>query len=167
MPKYTVRQATATGKTDPKFGIEYIVHFNEDDREVKLSRQKEVEVGQEENGSIVNSKYGAYFKKDPYVPPKETPTTGTTDTPVSKAPYRRADNSDGQRQGMCFNNAANYVNDRSGEEPVDFDTWARTVFAYAQALYRLGNLDAPAPEASPVSVDDQIKTVANIFGPQG
>lgn len=158
--KYTVRQATATGKVDPKFGTEYIVHFNEDEREVKMSRQKPVEVGQEENGTIVNSKYGAYFKKDPFVPQAPaSPASDSTPQPTG-APARsyvpRKDNSDGMRQGMCINNAANYVNSLEFPKALTDREWAELVHSYATALYVLGDLKE-ADEITPA-------TVAGVFG---
>lgn len=158
--KYTVRQATATGKVDPKFGTEYIVHFNEDDREVKMSRQKPVEIGQEENGTIVNSKYGAYFKKDPFVPQPQTSSTETTTQPTTGAParnYVRKDNSDGMRQGMCINNAANYVNALEFPKALTDREWASLVHDYATALYILGDLKEPEEAAL-------AETVAGVFG---
>jgi hypothetical protein len=48
------------------------------------------------------------------------------------------DNSDGQRQGMCINNAANYVNSQGKDySPAD---WAERVWGYANAIYSLGDL---------------------------
>jgi hypothetical protein len=144
MSTYTVRQATATGKTDPTYGDEYIVHFEEDDREVKLSRKKPVVPGQTEDGTIVAGKYGAYFKKAPrdFAAPK---ATGGASTPVTGKPapsYARKDNSDGQRQGMCINNAALYVNatTAAGDKPLTEQEWAKLVHGYASALYSLGDL---------------------------
>jgi hypothetical protein len=164
MGTYTIRQATPTGKNDPTYGAEYIVHFNEDEREVKMSRKQPVTVGQTEDGTIVDGKYGAYFKKAPYNPNRAQAPAAAA--PAPRTPYKRTDNSDGQRQGMCLNNAANYVNAKSsGQEPVDFDTWAKTVFAYAQALYSLGNLSAEAV-ASPVAAETPIETITGIFGVQ-
>jgi hypothetical protein len=133
--KYTVKSATPTGKVDPKFGTEYIVHFNEDIREVKLSRQKPVELGQEENGQIVDSKFGAYFKKDPFV----------RDVPLQDQKPAWKDNSDGQRQGNCLTNAANYVLAISPNplKPLD---WANAVHQYAEALYQTGGLQTALEE---------------------
>jgi hypothetical protein len=144
--KYTVRQATPTGKSDPTYGNEYIVHFNEDQREVKLSRKQPVDEGQEMFGTIVDGKYGAYFKKDAtqWNPSPSTNTTSQALTPngVVTKPYVKPaykDNSDGQRQGMCLNNAANFVNALG--EAVEPSVWAKTVHTYASALYLLGDLN--------------------------
>lgn len=59
-------------------------------------------------------------------------------TGSSKPAYK--DNSDGQRQGMCFNNAANYVNIMHKEGLLDAEAWASRVHTYANALYKLGDL---------------------------
>lgn len=48
------------------------------------------------------------------------------------------DNSDGQRQGMCINNAANFINATEG--PMKPSEWAKKVHDYAAALYTLGDL---------------------------
>lgn len=48
------------------------------------------------------------------------------------------DNSDGQRQGMCINNAANYVN--ANEKDLTPVAWAEQVWRYANALYNFGDL---------------------------
>lgn len=58
------------------------------------------------------------------------------------------DNSDGQRQGMCFNNAANYVSKNlieSGKALMP-DEWAAKVHEYANALYKLGDLRSSESE---------------------
>lgn len=164
MGTYTVKQATATGKVTAKFGTEYIVHFNEDEREVKMSRQKPVEVGQEEHGTIVDSRYGAYFKKDPY-----NPDLAKTADPVKKqwAPMRK-DNSDGMRQGMCMNNAANYVNSLD-TGPLTPKDWAKAVYSFATELYELGDLgykDAPEDIKSQLEtpLSEAPKSVQEVFG---
>jgi hypothetical protein len=146
MSTYTVRQATPTGKSDPTYGDEYIVHFEEDAREVKLSRKKAVVAGQTEEGTIIAGKYGAYFKKAPqaYAPKAPSaPSTPTTGAPAKS--YARKDNSDGQRQGMCINNATLYVNTTTPADtkPLTYDEWAKEVHAYASALYALGDLTPP------------------------
>jgi hypothetical protein len=155
MPKYTVRQATPTGKSDPTYGTEYIVHFNEDDREVRLSKKDAVVVGQEFNGTINSNKYGCYFKKDPFVPGQATaPAATTSPQPTAKPSRTFKDNSDGMRQGMCINNAANYVNKILGvDEPLDAAAWAKAVHAHATALYRLGDL----------TQDPDVQNVKDVF----
>jgi len=137
--QYTVRQATATGKSDPTYGEEYIVHFNEDQRDVKMSRKQAPEPGHIENGTIMENKYGAYFKKDPFVP-------GQSPAPAAQAPKSsnpftpRRDNSDGQRQGMCINNASAYVATLKTKDTLTSAQWAQLVYKYATALYAMGDL---------------------------
>lgn len=80
------------------------------------------------------------------------------------------DNSDGQRQGMCINNAANFVNaseDRKDLTPV---MWAERVWRYANALYALGDLTKDQGEKldEVVDVDDSkpldLSDIEDIFG---
>lgn len=140
MSKYTVKQVKPTGKEDATYGTEYHVQFNEDDRVVTVSRKTEVTVGQEFNGEIKDGKFGAYFKKDPFVPASSAAST-------SKPSFTpRKDNSEGMKMGMCINNAANFVNAIATPEMTDTD-WANMIHAYASALYTLGDLVAtPAEE---------------------
>lgn len=152
--QYTVRQATPTGKVDSTYGTEYIVHFLDDQREVKMSRQKPVMEGQIENGTIVDGKFGAYFKKDPFVP-------GQTSTPVQPATssfVTTKPSSDGMRQGMCINNAANYVN--ALEAKLGYSEWAKEVHGYASALYSQGDLAEIYDETA---TDDLAEKVKNVF----
>lgn len=161
MTAFTVRQATATGKSDPTYGDEYIVHFEEDEREVKMSRKVPPVPGQTENGTINANKYGAYFKKDPYNPnaPKATAPTGSTAKAVSKPAYNQSKASDGQRQGMCINNAANFVNTQHPADParlpLNYTEWANEVHSYASALYALGDLKIPITEETVAGVFNQ------------
>lgn len=71
-------------------------------------------------------------------------------------PAPRPDNSDGQRQGMCTNNAANYINMTDAD--LTADAWAEKVHAYASALYSLGDLKKETNpfegEEAPLDVDD-------------
>lgn len=53
------------------------------------------------------------------------------------------DNSDGQRQGMCINNAAEYVKSVATTKLTPND-WALRVHEYADALYSLGDLGVQA-----------------------
>lgn len=79
------------------------------------------------------------------------------------------DNSDGMRQGMCFNNATLFVNmmlaDEKPNKPSP-EEWAELVHAHAQALYMKGDLKAegkteapvdkvfPVREEQPINLDD-------------
>lgn len=142
-----------TGKEDPKFGKEYMVQFEEDNRTVKMSFKKDdPKPGDTEEGEIVDSKYGSYFKRGSSKPAY---------TPGDKPAYK--DNSDGMRQGMCINNAAAYVNTldfrtESGEPRILTDQdWAEIVHSYANALYQKGDLSM-TPEGSQ-------ETSANPFEP--
>lgn len=104
-------------------------------------------VGQVLYGNITTNEYGDKIKTEQKQPGFGTP-------PPDKQGVR-VDNSDGQRQGMCINNAAAYViavrDPKAGVmTPTD---WAEIVHGYATALYALGDLNAKEEE-KPVTVDD-------------
>lgn len=63
-------------------------------------------------------------------------TTGSGNTSGG----RNDDRADGMRQGMCINNAANYVN-ALGISDISDKEWAKMVYDYAKALYVLGDLN--------------------------
>ena len=132
MATYTVKAVKPTGKVDSTYGTEYHLKFNEDDRTVTASRKSEPKVGDEFKGEIKDGKFGAYFKKDPFVPNNSRQSSFQ---PAAK-------NNDGVRQGMCINNAAAYVNALNHAEgkTLTYDVWANEVYAYATALYLKGDL---------------------------
>lgn len=157
MSKYTVKAFAPTGKTDPKFGTEFRVVFNEDAREVSLSRKNPVEVGQEENGTIVDGKYGAYFKIDPFVQGAESSApAGTAPVEQKYVPFKKTDNSDGMRKGMAINNASAFVLATLTEELTP-EAWATKVTSYARALYLVSELEEPEVDVENV---DMKKTLA-------
>lgn len=61
------------------------------------------------------------------------------------------DNSDGQRQGMCFNNATLFVNMmlQKSDTAVSPEEWAEMVRAHAKALYLRVDLAEAAQKATP------------------
>ena len=126
--KYTIETVMKTGETSQTFGSEYYVKFAENEGTYKLWFKKDPTAGQQIEGTINGSKFAK--AKKAYTPPAAKPAAKS---------YSRKDNSDGQRQGMCLNNAANYVNEHS-HELVAADLWAKTVWTYANALYLLGDL---------------------------
>jgi hypothetical protein len=132
---YTVQNAMKSGKKSDTYGEEYYVKFVESEQTFPLWFKKDP-TGQKINGEINGSK----FKKDKTPPPDEKPTS----SPSNRGRY----DSDGQRQGMCVNNAANYVNEHSSDI-VAPKVWAKTVHEYATELYLLGDLgQAPAAETT-------------------
>lgn len=52
------------------------------------------------------------------------------------------DNSYGQRQGMCFNNAAHFIATTAtgADRPITPEEWANVVYSFANALYAKGDL---------------------------
>jgi hypothetical protein len=123
---YTVQNAMKSGKKSDTYGEEYYVKFIESEQTFPLWFKKDP-TGQKINGEI----NGGKFKKDKTPPPEEK----STSAPTNRGRY----DSDGQRQGMCLNNAANYVNEHSSKIELP-DVWAKTVWQYGNALYLLGDL---------------------------
>lgn len=130
---YTVQNAMKSGKKSDTYGEEYYVKFVESEQTFPLWFKKDP-TGQKIDGEINGSK----FKKVKREEPADKPT------PAGRPAYK--DNSDGMRQGMCFNNAANYVT-ACATEIVDPKVWAKTVYKYANELYLLGDLGQTEEEA--------------------
>lgn len=140
---HTVKSTMPTGKEDPKFGKEFYVQFNENEQAFPLWFKEAPAIGKEIDGEVVGGK----FKK---IKKEWTPNAGGGNATQGAAPAQSKpvykDNSDGMRQGMCINNAANYVNsiEFRGEDgnlrALTDREWSETVHSYATALYRLGDL---------------------------
>lgn len=152
--KLTIKEFQATGVSHPTFGDEYMVEFIEHATPVKMSRKTLPVVGEEVYGEIKTNSYGAYFKKDDMQP---TASGQSVDVGHKAWSPMKKDNSDGQRQGMCINNAANYINTQG--KLLTADEWAKAVHSYGSALYRLGDLSMEQPE---VTAD----TLMDFFGKQ-
>jgi len=151
MPVYTVKAAMPTGKKSPTYGVEYYIQFEEDAGSYALWFKTEPKPGQEIDGNIDGSKFKKVKKE--WKPDGKGGAVNPTEkkwTPVRK------DNSDGQRQGMCLNNAANYVNTLEFKKALTDREWAELVHSYATALYVLGDLK-PNEEITAA-------TVAGVFG---
>lgn len=163
MTSFTVKSTMPTGKTDPKFGSEFYVQFNEDAQAFPLWFKAAPEIGKEIEGDIINGKFKKVKKE---WNPNPTPTTDNAPTPAAsfaKPAYK--DNSDGMRQGMCFNNAANFVNTLVFNQTLSDREWADLVFAYAQALYLMGDLNVPKVGSQPENEEEDLSTVQSVFGP--
>lgn len=153
MSTFTVKSVMPTGKTHSTYGTEFYVQFNEVEQAFPLWFKTAPEVGTAVDGEINGGKFKK-IKKEYTAEDKPAPTAG------GKPAYK--DNSDGMRQGMCFNNAANYVATLEFPKALTDAEWSTTVFAYAQALYRLGDLNKPdSPENGSQEVPE---TVAAVFG---
>ena len=160
MEKYTVQTAIPTGKSDPTFGTEYHVKFTENEGTFKLWYKTAPTEGQVQEGTIDGWKFKKAKKE--WNPQASPQSSGTAKTPTARGARPFKDNSDGMRQGMCFNNASNYVQAVS-PEPLNPKDWAKAVKSYAQALYLLGDLAAEeAPEELPI--EDAPKAVKDVFG---
>ena len=154
---YTVKSVMPTGKNHATYGIEFYVQFNETEQAFPLWFKTQPEVGSTVDGEIVAGKFKKIKKE--YTPQAEA----APGAPAAAKPAWK-DNSDGMRQGMCFNNAANYVATLEFPQALTDAEWAQTVFAYAQALYRMGDLTQP-PVATQLPAEEVPTTVAGVFGP--
>ena len=148
-----------TGKANEKFGKEFYVQFDESEQAFPLWFKEAPAVGKEIDGEISNGK----FKK---IRKEWTPNAADPDPkPVTGAKPAYKDNSDGMRQGMCFNNAANFVNTLVFEKTLTDREWADLTFAYAQALYLKGDLNVPVEGSQEEVVEkDPVETVKEVFG---
>lgn len=157
MAQHEITNVLKTGKQSPQFGDEYMVKFADHADAIKVWRKPKnaPTEGATWEGDIVDGK----FVKPPYEGNK------TEDKPAAKPFTRKSDNSDGMRQGMCINNAANFVNGYllKQDEAVSPDDWAEMVHAHANALYALGDLTS---DKTPFNeqVTDPTANVKNIFG---
>jgi hypothetical protein len=158
MSTFTIKSVMPTGKNSPTYGTEFYVQFVESEQAFPLWFKNAPEVGTPIEGEINGSKFKK-IKKEYTAPEKRSGETTSIGSEIAKRPPYK-DNSDGMRQGMCINNAANYVNSLEFEKALTDSEWATTVFSYANALYRLGDL-TKEPEGS----DDVPTTVAGVFGP--
>lgn len=159
---WTIVNAMETGETDATYGTEYVVKFDEHDKTLNKYFQKKPKAGDKLYGYIeTGGKYGDKFKK---VQREQTggfqKNPPSYSKPQAKAAY--TPNNDGQRQGMCLNNAANTVNGMtlSSGNTLTPRQWATAVHTYASALYSLGDLkELPMEEASTIPA-----SVADAFG---
>lgn len=158
MSTFTVKSTMPTGKANEKFGQEFYVQFNETEQAFPLWFKSAPEVGKEIDGEIKDGK----FKKIRKEWNPQDPTTPSATTSGTKPVYK--DNSDGMRQGMCFNNAANFVNTLVFEKTLTDREWADLTFAYAQALYLKGDLNVPVEGSQQEAVPDAADTVKEVFG---
>jgi hypothetical protein len=155
MSTFTVKSVMPTGKTHATYGTEFYVQFNEVEQAFPLWFKSAPEIGTPVGGEINGGKFKKVKKE--YTPEATPSTPGGASSSAPRAPYK--DNSDGMRQGMCINNAANYVNSLDFPKgPLTDAEWAQTVFSYANALYRLGDL-TKAQEGS-----QDVASVAAMFG---
>lgn len=157
--KYTVATSMPTGKSDPTFGVEYMVKFAENEGTFKLWYKTPPVEGFVQEGTIDGWKFTKAKKE--YNPGGNTSQAGAATsesarTPISsKPPYK--DNSDGMRQGMCMNNAANYINATNNTKVLKPEEWAELVYNHASALYSLGDLTA-----LPIITEEEIDASANV-----
>jgi hypothetical protein len=137
-----VSQEPAREWNNPKGGVVYY-------KKVKLAgHDKPVSVGKKDPSVLqVGSKLSGHIEvnvsdaEDKFKPaPLGFVAGGGQQSFGGKPAYK--DNSDGMRQGMCFNNAANWVATiyKDAENVPGAEAWAKRVYEHANALYKLGDL---------------------------
>lgn len=128
--QYTLSNLIESGESHDTYGTKYIVKFAESAETFELWFKKPPTVGSTIEGTIDGTKF------------KKTKTFGNqSGGGQPKKPYTKVDNSDGQRQGMTINNAAQYVQ-HTATKPLTPVEWADAVYKYATALYSKGDLKA-------------------------
>lgn len=164
MEKYTIQTAIPTGKTHQMYGTEFHVKFAENEGTFKLWYKETPQEGKEQYGTIDGWKFKKASKDDleaSGVKSSSPATPAVARAPYSKPAYK--DNSDGMRQGMCFNNAAAYVLAVS-PEPLSPNEWAKAVNSYAQALYLVSELSKDVPAVTETPLSEAPKSVQDVFG---
>jgi hypothetical protein len=104
-----------------------------------LKDPTKIEIGQSYYGEIkdATSKAGKpYLRFYKQQPPEDGQAGGSSSSSTSTW----KDNSDGQRQGMCINNAAAFITAQNAANPMTAVQWADLVHEFAAALYAKGNL---------------------------
>lgn len=135
MPKYTIKNSMPSGKNDPQWGPEYRFQLEEVTGDFKTNFKQEPQAGEAIYGTIETGKFGPWFKRGK----KEDSPTTSAPTKSEYSPENKAAREDGMKQGMCINNAANYVKEL-GVDIFEPSEWAVKVHSYASALYGLGDL---------------------------
>jgi hypothetical protein len=150
---YTVKSVMPTGKTHDMYGIEFYVQFEEDEKAYPLWFKTPPEIGFQQEGEVVGGKFKK-FKKE------YNPQTADSSKPAGKSTYK--DNSDGMRQGMCMNNAANYVATLEFPKALTDTEWAKLVYGYANALYVLGDLKVVSEASESVTEPTKDEVLENV-----
>lgn len=159
---YTVKSVMPTGKNHDTYGVEFYVQFNEVEQAFPLWFKQAPEVGTTIDGEINGGKFKKARKE--WKPENSSGGASSESAPVRSGKPAWKDNSDGMRQGMCFNNAANYVATLEFPKALTDSEWATTVFSYAQALYRMGDLQQAPEGAQETPKEEALENVQAVFG---
>ena len=164
---YTVQSTNRLDGSDNYGNVTDSVRFENSTESVLYRHQPttQVDVGTKLFGHIEQKQSQAgkayyIFKRE-----QQEQTNFTQQVPQTRSTGRASykDNSEGMRQGMCINNAANLVNALVALDPTSMTTeqWAKDVHAYASALYRLGDLvqneTVPAKDVVVDPTDEQLE----------
>jgi hypothetical protein len=141
--QFTLKNPAKMGDKDPKYGQSWWSYTHDADTPVMFNLMD----GEVRDGSVItteewvnkqSSKGTDYLRlKKVKVQGQESLGEVRASTADVKPAYK--DNSDGQRQGMCFNNANAYISALSSEK-MPAEKWADIVWEYANALYAKGDL---------------------------
>jgi len=151
---FHISDVMPTGEKSTQFGDEYHVKFAESAETFKLWYKKEPKAGMTQWGDINGTK----FKKDGGLKDDDAAPAAPPQGVRRSYDSVEKDKSDGARQGMCMNNAANYVNSQS-DDKLSPAKWADAVYKYATALYRQGDLTMVDD-----GKNDVPSTVEEVFG---
>lgn len=154
---YKIKAVSATVKEwDSKFGPMKTYKLMLEGRELPVEINKKQDskapaVGDQLYGTITRNEYGDKIKTE-----QKNPGFGGASSSGASA---RVDNSDGQRQGMCFNNATAYINALIGAktDKMSPDDWAVEVHAYAAALYSMGDLKDASTDVVVAPTEDSVE----------
>ena len=132
---YTINTLIPTQETHDTYGTKYVVKLAELPETFEMWFKKEPAQGDKIDGSVENGR----FKKEKKA--WNPAASGGSATAYKPKAFNQADKSDGMRQGMCMNNAAQYVQ-VNATKPLTPSEWADAVYKYATALYSKGDLKA-------------------------
>lgn len=160
MAKLTVQFLETKGQ-DPRGNYKNYVKFTEEAETVYWATKTIPVVGDVVEGTIEQGQYGPKFKR-----------AWNSDNLGGVAPRVDKSREDGMRQGMCFNNASQYVLKASEGKTLSPEQWARAVYVYATALYALGDIQLDKIEEVPVHTEadvpeitkEEVQTIDEIFG---
>jgi hypothetical protein len=147
---HTIKSVMPTGKSDPKFGTEFYIQFEEMNDAPSFWFKAQPDIGS--TLDIEKNDKGQWKKvKKPWNPTQSAQSSPQSSSSQSSSgsTSKYKDNSDGMRQGMCINNAANFVNGLDFGRILPDKEWANAVWSYARALYELGDLTSEDEQVSP------------------
>lgn len=131
--KYTLSSFQNTGQ-DKNGNSKLSATFNDENgntqNNVYWAVKNPPTIGQQYDGTIEQGQYGPRFKRT------FDQQQGVGSAYPAATTYGSKSNNDGQRQGMCINNASAYIT-ATGTELLPPESFAEQVKIYAQELYKI------------------------------